>query len=131
MAVVDTIAAVERTRTVAERTLAARLERAELERTRAEEASAQRAEAERTRNERIDEQVADERLRDARAAASARLESVRASDDQTSFADHLAELSRVQGLRLYQLQADQREAVPLYDPLARFIEQSVNPLAIA
>lgn len=110
MAVVDTVAAVERTRSIAERALAARSERAELERTRAEQASTERAETERVQNERRGELAADERLRAARDADAARLESVlRASEDQKSFADQLASLARAEGLRIYRVQADQRE----------------------
>jgi hypothetical protein len=132
MAVVDAVAAVERTRSVTERVQAARLERLELERTRAEEARVERAEAGRTQNERIDADVADDRLRAARDADNARLDSLLiAREDQSSFADQLAELARVEGLRAYRVQADQQQALTVQDQLVRFNEQAASTLAVA
>jgi hypothetical protein len=132
MAVVDTIAAVERARSVTERVQAARLERAELERTRAEEARAERAETERTQNERIDTDVADERLRAARDADESRLDSLlRTSPDQTTFADQLAAQARVEGQRVYRVQADQLQALAVQDQFARFTDQAASTLAVA
>ena len=128
MAAVDTVAAVERTRSVAERALTARLERAKLERTRFDEARTERIDAERVQNERLDELAADERLRAARDTAgqvpsegsddALRDSLLLASEDQSSFADQLALLARAEGLRVYRVEADQLQAAAPQDQLA-------------
>src|SRR5262245_53760312 len=132
MAVVDSIAAVERARSVTERVQTARLERAELERTRAEEARAERDDLERTRNDRIDAQLADERLRATHEVDGSRLDGLlRPTEDQSSFADQLAALARVEGQRAYRVQADQMQAVTLQSQYARVTDQAASTLAVA
>jgi hypothetical protein len=131
MAVVDTVAAVERTRSVTERVQAARLERLELERTRAEEARVEQADAQRTQNQRIDTDVADDRLRAARDADSARLERLLLPrEDQSSFSDQLAALARAEGLRAYRVQADQQQSLAAPEQYVRFNEQAASTLAV-